>query len=341
MKVSKDKLIIFDMDGVLIDVTGSYREVVRRTVNLYLEKILGVKIINENWLTLSDIDFVKKSGGLNNDWDLTYNILNTILVEYFDKKNKALKEIFLKVYKNNNEDEILNIIRIYRKKFETETLENAIKELNLSKAIRHLNLENKKSPFLFCKWDVTTGNLVKRIFQEIYLGKSLFYEIYKEETRFYEDNGLIENEKLIPKIDDIKKLHSFALLSIATGRPKIEALFALKRFAIEKYFNPIVTEDDIETAEIKKGVSLRKPNPFILNESIRRLNFKRKDRVFYIGDMPDDIEAAMRAGIRPIGFIYNASKANQKVEEHINILRDKGAKNIILKFEDLVEYFSR
>ena len=37
-------VLIFDMDGVLIDVSDSYRKTIKETVHLYLTAILGLKI---------------------------------------------------------------------------------------------------------------------------------------------------------------------------------------------------------------------------------------------------------------------------------------------------------
>ena len=77
--MKKRSLIIFDMDGVLVDVTGSYREVVRLSVVYYLRHVIGAKNLSDNFISLEDVSTIKKSGGLNNDWDLTYTILDTLL----------------------------------------------------------------------------------------------------------------------------------------------------------------------------------------------------------------------------------------------------------------------
>ena len=45
--------------------------------------------------------------------------------------------------------------------------------------------------------DVDTGNVIKRIFQEIYLGRSLFTAHYGQEPRFYHGEGLIHRENLL------------------------------------------------------------------------------------------------------------------------------------------------
>jgi len=58
-------LIIFDMDGVLVDVTESYRETIVRTV----EHFTGVVI------SRPQIQDYKNQGGFNDDWKLSHHII--------------------------------------------------------------------------------------------------------------------------------------------------------------------------------------------------------------------------------------------------------------------------
>jgi len=58
-------LLIFDMDGVLVDVTGSYRQTVIQTVKHFT----GIEVTNQ------DIQALKNRGGSNNDWDLAVEMI--------------------------------------------------------------------------------------------------------------------------------------------------------------------------------------------------------------------------------------------------------------------------
>lgn len=62
---SEDYAILFDMDGVLVDVTSSYRKAIQETVRFFSGKRALLK----------DIQRLKEKGGYNNDWDLTEAIL--------------------------------------------------------------------------------------------------------------------------------------------------------------------------------------------------------------------------------------------------------------------------
>jgi len=59
------QLIVFDMDGVLVEVTESYRETIVRTV----EHFAGVT------LTHSEIQDYKNQGGFNDDWKLSHHVI--------------------------------------------------------------------------------------------------------------------------------------------------------------------------------------------------------------------------------------------------------------------------
>lgn len=58
-------IIVFDMDGVLVDVTGSYRETVAQTVHHFT----GRKPTNE------EIQEFKNQGGWNDDWKLSHHLV--------------------------------------------------------------------------------------------------------------------------------------------------------------------------------------------------------------------------------------------------------------------------
>jgi histidinol-phosphate aminotransferase len=60
--------IIFDIDGVLVDVSQSYREAIRQTA----EAITGKKF------TAADVATVKKLPDSNNDWEVTYALIKGI-----------------------------------------------------------------------------------------------------------------------------------------------------------------------------------------------------------------------------------------------------------------------
>ena len=61
------RLLIFDMDGVLVDVNDSYRQTISETVKLFT----GTEISKQ------EIQVLKNRGQSNNDWDLTLEIVRS------------------------------------------------------------------------------------------------------------------------------------------------------------------------------------------------------------------------------------------------------------------------
>ena len=79
-------LIVFDMDGVLVDVTESYRESIAQTVRHFT----GVA------LTRQQIQDYKNQGGWNDDWKLSHHIIGRAGVNIeFETVKQYFQELFL------------------------------------------------------------------------------------------------------------------------------------------------------------------------------------------------------------------------------------------------------
>jgi HAD superfamily phosphatase len=87
-------LLIFDMDGVLVDVTESYRETIARTV----ARFTGVEIPR------SRIQDYKNQGGFNDDWELTHHIIREAGV---DAPFEGVRECFQRVFLGNGGDGLI------------------------------------------------------------------------------------------------------------------------------------------------------------------------------------------------------------------------------------------
>ncbi|MDO8480770.1 MAG: histidinol-phosphate transaminase [Nanoarchaeota archaeon] len=81
-------LLIFDMDGVLVDVSNSYRVAIQKTA----EQFIGGTVTPE------EIQLFKEKGGCNNDWDLTMAIIESRGIKA-ERKNVigAFQERYLKL----------------------------------------------------------------------------------------------------------------------------------------------------------------------------------------------------------------------------------------------------
>ncbi len=79
------KAIIFDVDGVIVDVRESYHFAIKETAEFFLGKEIPLEIIRR-------IKFVR---AINNDWDVTYEVLKEFGKEVdYDR----LVEVFTAIY---------------------------------------------------------------------------------------------------------------------------------------------------------------------------------------------------------------------------------------------------
>jgi phosphoglycolate phosphatase-like HAD superfamily hydrolase len=320
-------LIVFDMDGVLIDVSRSYRATVRQTAKLFFKNAPSSEKLPEPLFRLADLAAVKQSGGLNNDWDLSCLVIN-LLFNLIEKPP------------------------VYERKDPWDRYQETISQCNVTALAEFLRSTPKplstllrrvgesKNSFIYGLYagDVGSGNIIKQIFQEVYLGQGLFEATYGLPPKLYLGEGYNHREQLLIDKSILEELAVNNILAIATGRPRAEADYPLDHFDLRKYFSEILTLEDCleeeERVSKKKGkkVLLSKPDPFMLDAIAADL----KNPVagyFYIGDMPDDMSAAKRSetGYKGIGLIMSApDKASLKKE----LLR-AGADYIIEDFKQL------
>ena len=320
-------LIVLDMDGVLMDVSGSYREAVRMSARLFFKGAPGWDQLPQPLFSLEELAAVKQTGGLNNDWDLTYRILNLLMSQVYLDKDIPTGDSWT----------------IHRNALLGADISALIQLLKSNDTPLQYLLEERDvqtSPFVqtLSSNDVGNGNVIKQIFQELYLGESLFAQTYKLPPRLHKAEGLINREKLLINPGTLSKLAADNLLAIATGRPKAEAEYPLQKFNLSPYFSQVLTLDDCLKAERTilaqdgRVISLSKPHPFMLDviaEAYGQSAFKN----YYIGDMPDDMIAASRSkyGYTGIGFV--ASAPNKKAL--YQALQDAGAAHIISNLDEL------
>jgi HAD superfamily hydrolase (TIGR01548 family) len=84
-----ETLLVFDMDGVLVDVTESYRQSIIETTRHFT----GMEITNR------DIQAMKNRGAANNDWDLT---LELVRQRGFSPAREEVISAFQKIYLGEN-----------------------------------------------------------------------------------------------------------------------------------------------------------------------------------------------------------------------------------------------
>ncbi len=87
-------LLIFDMDGVLVDVTDSYRETIIRTIERFTGRRVSRDYIQE----------IKNRGGFNDDWALC----NTVIREFgFEAAYQEVVDHFQRLFLGENNDGLI------------------------------------------------------------------------------------------------------------------------------------------------------------------------------------------------------------------------------------------
>ncbi len=327
-------LLIFDMDGVLIDVSQSYRKTIQQTIHLYLTDCLGLRA---DLVSPEAISLFKATGGFNNDWDLTAGFLRYLLsiskIPSLPQKRhfSAPEETVLFLQKHLRHFHQRGIIRVQRKHL-LSFLDQVKASGGGLKGVRKV-LKGIGEGWIYHSGDLHQQNLVKRIFQEIYLGEK-FSSHYHLQPLFYREEGLYLREKLLIKREILSSLRKRMKLGIASGRPRFEAELALKQFQLAPYFDTLVTLDECEEEEERifkdtgKKVRRSKPHPYPILRAIREVGLS-DPQCGYVGDVADDMIAAKaarkEAKMLAIGFV--SGHQNRKAIEES--LRRSGADWII------------
>ncbi|MEM3382859.1 MAG: HAD family hydrolase [Nitrososphaerales archaeon] len=312
-KLAKVDAIIFDCDGVLIDVRKSYFMAIKETVNYIFNRLTGLRI-KENLLD-NLIYILKKGGKFNNDWAVSYAVsliifttipkeareelkimINSKLPKFTDPVERLiLIENFLKgKIKNTNFEiseesskrliELAEIISSSGFKFFTDSLTSK-EDLEF---LRY-------GEYIFSRYGNVGEDLITTIFEEKFLGCNLFKEIYGMDCKFHIGRGLIDNEETIINKENLREISSIigkSNFGIASGRPFASAKYTMKELLDEFKPDAKVFLEDIDEAERRarqKGevTDLGKPNPYPLTNCAKGLmpfNF-----ALYIGDSMEDL----------------------------------------------------
>jgi phosphoglycolate phosphatase-like HAD superfamily hydrolase len=183
-------------------------------------------------------------------------------------------------------------------------------------------LGNSWHGWIYGVGDLGTENLVKRIFQELYLGKQ-FAPHYQLRPIFYRGEGLYKQERLLISKEILSSLRRKVRMGIASGRLRFEAELALKRFRLRPYFQSVVTLDESMEQENRifrstgKKMKCSKPHPYPILKAVEEMGLSHP-RCGYVGDVVDDMAAARAAKkhleMVAVGFVSG--------RVHLKIMKD-------------------
>lgn len=292
--------IIFDCDGVLIDVTKSYDLAITKTTKYVLEKFAN---ISESIPIDSEIiEGFKATGGFNDEVDLAYAAIISLVAA--KKLQRDQSNFIFEVIKNCNSSGIVSAEKFIESKTRIDEIKNKLSYPGISH-----------------------NTLLYKIFDQLFYGPELYEKLFKTKSEFNEP-GLVENDVIILNDSLISKLKSKfeSKMSLVTGRGKESVRYSLKEM-LEKF--------DLKSSAFLEDESreLAKPNPLPLIRAISGMNCNNS---IYVGDSMEDLIMAKRAnkGDYQTNFcgIIGTSKNPQKKLE----LFEKNGAQLVLESINLL-----
>ena len=303
MKADEFDSIIFDCDGVLIDVTKSYDTTINETISYVLKEIADITV--DMPLTNEILLKFKSTGGFNDEIDITYSgILCFIAAK---KLNRNPTELIIDVLDNADDSGIAYV-------------ENFLNKIDVE-------IVDIKSRLGYPSID--KNDLIHATFDQLFFGPELYSKIFQNESNFSK-NGFIENDKVIVThelIEALKKKFSNKI-AIVTGRGFTAISSSLKeilnQFNVE---NSVFLEDEPR--------DLAKPNPQSLIRVMKGLDSKN---CLYVGDSMEDFILTQNAS--ELGFkatfcgIYGSGKLPDMKKK---LFTERGAPLILETINQLPE----
>ena len=301
-------VVVFDCDGVLLDVRGSYSMAVAETTSTILEAMTSVRV-PENLFDGRLNQAYKRTGGFNNDWTLSYALIMRTLAELPDETLEKLNEIAGEALNIDNPIERLKHLLYHGIEAHLpleslyEKLTNFAGELDDSgwEKVDGLLLEkvgaNVKRAL---RYPGGVGeSVISTLLEELLCGVVLFEQAYGIEATFTSKGiGLIENETAIiaeETIEELENLLGGDRIGIASGSISTTAMHALKGCISRISDDAQVWYETVEEAQNVEGVKdLHKPAPYSLLRASRP--YEPYYHVLYVGDTMSDFMMARNSG---------------------------------------------
>jgi HAD superfamily phosphatase len=341
--------VVFDCDGVLVDIRESYNRAVSETVAYILERVTGCKA-PENWVKDGLIYSFRKTGGFNNDWDTVYGILMFTLSSLPQAAQMRLKNQMKKIgWQQNPYERLATMRNTAEKEFQPSLCDGVLSKEMMKQMLEFAgslderglasidwNLVDKfggNESFLdfyttltrFLHTPAEVGkSVIATVFEEFFGGAELFREDFGVEPRFNLGKGKIENEKLIIKPETLNRLKSLLgkdSLGIASGSRTRAARYVLGSLLERFNSQAVVFQEAMENSERehleKEGqkVNLKKPHPFSLLKAAE--GFGNCDYVLYVGDSMEDMIIADKAAKTGKPFLFAGVYSFTGAEEFI------------------------
>ena len=252
--IQKFDSIIFDCDGVLVDIRNSYDNAINKTISAIMKDIYDEDV--SNIITSKILYGLKSTGGFNDEVAVGYAGVVTLVAS--KKLNTTFDDLIKLVIENSNESGINSINEYFIKE-----------KMDLNEIKNKLDYTNTRKQ-----------SYIHRIFNQLFYGPILYEKIFNDKSSFTEKplidlDDVVLDENLISKL----KNRFGNKISIVTGRGKFAFSYSMKNFLSDINMEHSVFLED-------RSLSLAKPNPESLMESILGINSKCS---LYVGDSMEDL----------------------------------------------------
>ena len=295
-KIKKIDSIVFDCDGVLIDVSNSYDLAIKKTVDFIINETAQINELGI--VTTKMIEGFKATGGFNDEVDVTYALILAIVAA--KKRNELFSKFISKVIQNADQTGI-------------KSVEKYLDSINADVFDIRKKLDYPSKKF---------QNLLSSIFDEIFYGSELFTQLYNRKPQFFDSSGLIENDIILLNNDLIMDLHTRfdKRIALVTGRSLLSAKHSLKE---------LLQEFDLKSSRFLEDEprEMAKPNPQSLVSAIQVMNGNNS---LYVGDSMEDYLMARKADESGTSTIFCGIYGTSKDKEAKKVLfRSKNVDIII------------
>ena len=355
--IGKVAKIILDFDGVLVYTAESFRQAIRSVVDYYFLEILGLEGEKGKLTTLGDIQKFKDTGLYNNDWNLCYTIITYYLAIIIRKlQQEHVFQDFAKQFNGIKFSGLPSFLQtlsevggfLKSNEISATELVNMKNDrlLGLDSFLAEGNMKNQDSlenilAFALKKvgndeialvrelvpYNSDESDLLKRLFEERYLGKELFSRFYGVPSVFKFDESYLEKEKFIPSKEVFDALRvRFGKFAVYSEKPRAQGMYLLKKNNFENYFDEkwsFFQEDLTES----NGSTLGKPDPTFFIELIENIAVKDRE-IAYVGDGIADvlmINNARMEGLSNIlffGVLCSSPSSNELFSQYVKYEAD-------------------
>jgi HAD superfamily phosphatase len=301
--------IIFDIDGVLVNVNDSYSQTIEKTIQYILKNRFNVQ---------EKLDFPIKrlvskfrhTGGFNNDIDTTYSIILIIM--------------FCRLITKIDSSKVNDFFEGLLERIDDKGIISVERELgkcgNINEIKSQLGYPNNDS-------------IITTVFNEILYGPDLFKKQFKKDPKYYFDIPLLKNDVILIKEETLIKIREQldGKMILISGRSKIASDFTLKEI-----FEHFIKDACVFLEDEKREYS--KPNTYALHKVFNQLKIKN---AIYVGDSIEDLLMVKKFesetnGKKIIFFgIYGKGGSLNDSEELKELFKRKGADILIENVNDI------